>query len=152
MPPRRKTLEELYFSRVQRTAGCWGWTGSIMQFGYGKIVPYKGASSISAHRASWMIYYGKIPEGMCVLHTCDNPICTNPEHLFLGTQMDNMRDAQRKGRLSVPEKGWKRTTTHCPQGHKYSEENTYRWHSLRICRKCHAAHERKRRENRRQSA
>ena len=64
-----------------------------------------------------MIYKGIVPENMCVLHTCDNRVCINPGHLFLGTQQDNIRDRVKKGRNKNP--------THCAHGHEYTEENTY---------------------------
>jgi|SRR5215475_12719715 len=146
MPPRRKTLEEFFWTRVQKTDNCWLWTGSIMHFGYGKITLYKGARPISAHRASWILHHGSIPGKMCVCHKCDNPPCVRPDHLFLGSQSENIKDAARKGRMSVPSKGWERNKTHCSNGHEFSEENTYKWKNKRICRICHMLLERQRRE------
>jgi hypothetical protein len=81
---------------------CWGWSGSKYQHPITKEPTY-GAISIngkrtSAHRAVWMHLHGEIPEGMVVMHSCDNPECTNPKHLFLGTYSDNMQDMTNKGR------------------------------------------------------
>ena len=91
--------EENFWSKVDKCAagGCWEWMGYINRDGYGRFG--KG----TAHRASWIINNGGIPKGeghhgMCVLHTCDNPKCVNPRHLFLGTMGDNMRDKGCKGR------------------------------------------------------
>lgn len=75
---------------------CWGWKAALHKGGYG-LFGYNGKMHL-AHRASWEIHFGPIPKGMFVLHKCDNPICTNPNHLFLGTQLDNMRDMFAKGR------------------------------------------------------
>jgi HNH endonuclease len=78
-------------------SGCWLWIRHRNASGYGTVKAF-GTKSMLAHRASWMIHVGSIPEGMCVLHRCDTPACVNPEHLWLGTHLENMRDMDRKGR------------------------------------------------------
>ncbi len=79
---------------------CWQWTGKITNSGYGQIVRRKDGGVVSwlAHRLAWTLLRGPIPEGMFVLHKCDNRRCVNSDHLFVGTQADNMRDMVRKGR------------------------------------------------------
>lgn len=83
--------------------GCWSWLGGKNRQGYGKFSV--GGSTKMAHRVSYEIYYKKIPEGMMVCHKCDNPECTNPEHLFLGNAAENMRDKIQKGRHKGAAKG-----------------------------------------------
>ena len=78
---------------------CLEWIYGRACFGYG-IVQSEGRSQV-AHRVSYKKYVGKIGKGLFVLHRCDNPPCINPKHLFLGTNMDNMQDKMRKGRLRV---------------------------------------------------
>ena len=95
----RVPIAERLWRKVTRADGCWLWTGARCPKGYGSIGlgGYKGGH-IKAHRLSWQIKNGPIPEGMCVLHRCDVPSCVNPEHLFLGTVAENNRDRERKGR------------------------------------------------------
>ncbi len=82
--------------------GCWEWIGIRNAGGYGKAWhggKYRnGGRSVLAHRASWAMENGPIPEGLDVCHHCDNPPCVNPGHLFVGTTLDNMRDMRAKGR------------------------------------------------------
>lgn len=75
---------------------CWNWLGGIKDTGRGNF--YLDGKTIQAHRMSWLIHFGEIPDGLDVLHTCDNGKCVNPNHLFLGTQLDNIRDMESKGR------------------------------------------------------
>ena len=82
--------------------GCWLWTGACHLYGYGLIRPGPATQRPEgAHRISWKLHRGEIPEGMSVLHKCDVPGCVNPEHLFLGTIKDNTQDMMRKGRHRV---------------------------------------------------
>ena len=78
---------------------CWGWKGSVDKHGYGQWGRSEECNESYAHRVSWMLHYGPIPVCRHVLHRCDNPPCCNPEHLFLGDQDDNMKDAASKSRL-----------------------------------------------------
>lgn len=77
---------------------CWPWTGAHHDFGYG--VMHDGTRLVGAHRFSWQIHNGPIPDGMWVCHHCDNPPCVNPAHLFLGTTQDNTQDMINKGRYN----------------------------------------------------
>ncbi len=86
-------------------SGCWLWTGATFASGYGQT--RRNYRERRAHRASWEVHRGPIPEGMCVLHKCDVKLCVNPDHLFLGTHAENMADMSRKGRVSRLGWGWK---------------------------------------------
>lgn len=77
---------------------CWKWTAATSPSGYGEFwFPQRGKHT-RAHQVSWILKYGDIPEGLGVLHKCDNPSCVNPKHLFLGTNLDNNKDRDAKGR------------------------------------------------------
>jgi len=81
---------------IPTEGGCWLWTGKTNNKGYGQL--WMNMSYHLAHRFSYSHYRGQIPDGMCVLHSCDNPRCVNPSHLFPGTKRDNTRDMMKKGR------------------------------------------------------
>lgn len=86
-----------FWEKVNKADSCWNWTAATFQGnGYGMFSiehhPYR------AHRVSWVLSYGKIPENLYVLHTCDNRLCVNPGHLWVGTHIDNMQDMWNKGR------------------------------------------------------
>lgn len=99
----RATLSDRFWKKVdRRQAGeCWPWTASLHDKGYGQIylAEAEGESRKEfAHRVAWLLTSGSIPEGLHVLHKCDNRSCCNPEHLFLGTNGDNVADKVKKGR------------------------------------------------------
>lgn len=95
---------------IRNKVGCWGWSGCCPKNpGYGQF--RSNMKIIRAHRASWIIHYGEIPKGKFVCHKCDNPICSNPDHLFLGTCKDNNYDCIKKGRH--PTLGKKGEDNHC---------------------------------------
>lgn len=90
-------VDVLFWEHVEVVNGaCWIWHGSKTAFGYGQIKSKQ--KKHSAHRISWEIANGSIPSGMLVCHHCDNPQCTNPDHLFLGTHKDNRQDCVSKKR------------------------------------------------------
>lgn len=81
-------------------SGCWLWTGAVTGRGYGSMQAHGKVHY--THRLSWAIHRGPIPDGLCVLHTCDVRCCVNPDHLFLGTNADNTADMCAKGRDRHP--------------------------------------------------
>lgn len=93
------TLEERFWSKVDKSGDCWIWTGACDSKGYGHLsAGGAGGKTIKAARLAYELTYGPVPEGMSVLHRCDNPVCVNPAHLFTGTQADNLQDMTLKGR------------------------------------------------------
>jgi hypothetical protein len=117
-------------------SGCWLWTAGKRGGGYGgfNVGPKSIQRNMAAHRVSWLIHKGELPPGLQVCHRCDNPLCVNPDHLFLGTGFDNMKDCAAKGRI-IP--GGSGNKTHCKRGHEFTAENTYRDHDgHRRCNTC----------------
>ena len=116
-------LERLEAKRkINPETGCWEWKGCKLIDGYGgiKIRINKIGFMKKVHRVAYETYVGPIPEGIFVLHHCDNPPCFNPEHLFLGTHQTNMDDMYSKGRGPVGEKSGKHTKPEsCPRGSKH---------------------------------
>jgi len=98
------------------TTGCYLWLGKLNSSGYAS--KYFGGKMELAHRIAWILENGAIPHGMQVLHRCDVRSCVNPDHLFLGTQRDNLRDAIRKGRAPQMDK-----QTVCKKGHPMQGNN-----------------------------
>ena len=99
-----KSIDESFWGRVLKPpigldeiGKCWIWIGPRSRWGYG-LLSYQGIRA-QAHRFSWEIHNGEIPPRLLVCHSCDNPPCVRPEHLWLGTNQENTRDAQVKSRL-----------------------------------------------------
>ncbi len=112
-------------------SGCWIWMGSLTGNEYGKL-RVGHSKDFTTHKMSWVVHYGPVPDGKCVLHTCDIRSCINPNHLWLGTKAENSQDMVSKGRHKCPA----RDRTHCPKGHEYSGNNSQ---GRRICRVCQNA-------------
>ena len=97
-----KTIQERFDSKYEKVAGidCWLWKAASHQFGYGHM-RYMDKIEV-AHRISYRLHIGEIPDGMNVLHKCDVPQCVRPDHLFIGTHKDNVDDKVNKGRAGFP--------------------------------------------------
>lgn len=127
-------VEDLQRRLEEQPNGCIEYVGHRLARGYGKISIGEGAHALT-HRLAWTLFKGPIPAGMVVCHKCDNPPCCNVEHLFLGTQKDNLRDMVRKGRGRQPV-----IRTHCKHGHEYTTENTLlEPNGAQVCRECRRA-------------
>lgn len=141
---RSAAIDERFWRFVspEPNSGCWLWDGSVDRRGYGQIrVKRRGAGSLRyATHISLALDGRPVPPGMCACHRCDVPGCVNPAHLFVGTQVDNVRDCMAKGRHSKPPiavAGKRRLKTHCPAGHPLSGDNLYEPRpGVRMCRIC----------------
>ena len=119
---------------------CLEWKGLRDKDGYGRVKVSN--TDTKAHRAMYELWYGvKLQREDVLLHACDNPKCFNPHHLTKGTQAENIKDMDQKGRRVSASSG----ITHCPRGHPYDEENTIIYRDgKRRCRACMVMNRRKR--------
>jgi hypothetical protein len=140
------SLEGRFLEKINKTDTCWLWTGALNSRGYGSIGV--NGKAVSAHRFSYEMYIGEIPEGLVICHSCDVRNCVNPEHLWAGTSADNNRDMFAKDRNGSSS----RRHTHCRRGHSFEEYGVYERKRKdgaidRFCRECKRASAEKRRNS-----
>jgi hypothetical protein len=95
-----RPIAERFWEKVDKTETCWLWTAGVNPSGYGQFNDHT-RTPIAAHRQSWLMAYGAVPDDLCVLHSCDVRACVRPDHLFLGTRPDNSADMVAKNRSMV---------------------------------------------------
>lgn len=122
-------------AKTERVGDCWIWRGWVAHNGYGQRA-FRG-KTMRVHRIMYTIVNGPVPSELDVCHTCDNRLCCNPAHLWVGTRKQNMEDCLAKSRHDSLKR------THCPRGHAYTPENTYytpprknRKAGARMCKTC----------------
>lgn len=129
--PKKKTPEDRFWEKVQKTETCWNWKGAADQKGYGRFGIKQGLI-VLAHRFSYELLVGPIPVGLTLDHLCRNPSCVNPAHLEPVTLSENLR----RSTFHEKAKEWQAGITHCPKGHLLSGDNLYLHNGHRHCIKC----------------
>jgi hypothetical protein len=143
---RTVSFAERFWSRVNKSDGCWEWTGPTKgnKTDYGVVTLH--GKTMSASRAVWFLVNGD-PGELFVLHTCDNSMCVKPDHLYLGTQQDNVRDREERGRgnvramVAVAAK-LKSSKPFCKHGHPLAGRNLHLRKDGRECKACHVIRQR----------
>lgn len=131
--PRTPTIDRFWEKVTKQENGCWEWTATIQNLGYGQFSV--NGHLVLAHRFSFELANGDIPDGYELDHRCRNTKCVNPAHLEAVTHSENCKRGN--GGLHTSIKNWAKTQ--CPHGHPYDEENTYYWKGQRHCRMCSTA-------------
>jgi len=133
-------LERFTYQYKKEENGCWIWLGTQSPNGYGRF-SVRGKYR-TAHRWAYEQFVGKIPDGLSIHHKCNNRLCVNPEHLEPLTNRENSKRIVIK---NLPNYAlYNLAKTHCPNGHEYNQENTYKKGGRRICRICVRERARKR--------
>ncbi|MFJ6010172.1 HNH endonuclease [Streptomyces halstedii] len=130
MPPKPRPVADRLWEKVRKTEGCWEWTGSKNNHGYGRINVNRYPAY--AHRVAYELVTGEDITGLNLLHSCDNPGCVKPEHLTPGTHKENMRDMVAKGR----DNPWNRDKEYCEKGHLLATEPNSIDGRGNPCRRC----------------
>lgn len=134
--PLRQQVPRLqrFWSKVAKADTCWLWTAGTNNMGYGMFWNPAEKRMELAHRYSYELHHGPIAQGMVICHRCDTPPCVNPEHLFVGTQAENLADMWAKGRRH--DGPTRPTQKHCPLGHELDGTTTRNGRVEHYCREC----------------
>lgn len=126
-----------FMAKVDTTGDCWTWTAALRGDGYPSF--WLDGRNQGAHRISYEIFVGPIPDGMAIDHRCSNRSCVKPDHLEVVTTSENLSRRD----LPTGANTWQGAKTHCPHGHEYTDENTIRSGKSRVCRACRRAYKRR---------
>ena len=129
--PAHWTAEQRFWTKVDKTGPCWEWTGYRRPDGYGQV--RVDGVLLAAHRYSWSLRYGPVPDGLTLDHLCRNPACVRPSHLEPVTRGENVR----RGIVGLLNRARITSTSECQRGHPFDAENTYvKPNGVRACRTC----------------